>query len=387
MGAKVGEMEVNFDQLGPGQVGRLVYQVIGSNGPVSNPARIRYLSPGEAPPSPDTSMSGFAGTSMWAGAAQAADLGLGLANLGVSVAILAEVRALGKKVDELALGVAIVDRKVDQILQRVERIDVNVAENNLRSALRHVLGGAFRDGEVDLTRLRDLDGDIEKFCEALNGFGVGLCPGLRFSSDVRDMIVLTTRLLWAPRVLMWQRFNQVAGGDPGGVLKDDPYSDRFEAVSEMVAANISVRRTLKELAEALGDKVYDEFMWADDGTRKRFEHWVKHEVAQAFDAALYEEDFEANLIADLLEKKLVKKDATVPQVMEYLNAWASSTDAALLWRLIRELNFANNGALWDAMEDYTRGEVDVSPVLSSKEVAITGVVDIASVRQELAEAS
>ena len=380
-------MEVDFDQLGPGQVGRLVYQVIGSNGPVSNPARIRYLAPGQAPDVSDSSMSGLAGASVWAGAAQAVDLGLGLANLGVSAAILAEVNALGHKVDQLALGVASLDRKVDQILERVERIDVNVAENNLRSALRHVLGTAFRDGEVDLARLRTLDGDIDKFCEALEGFGLGLCPGLRFSSDVREMVVLVTRLLWAPRVLMWQRFNQVADGDPNAVLNDDLYSGRFDVLAEMVSANISVRRTLKDLPEALGDKVYSEFMWADDGTRKRFESWVKEEVRQAFDGALFDEDPEANLLADLLEKKLAKKKATAPQVVEYLEAWAAHTDAALLWRLMRELSIANNEALWDFLEGATRDEIDVSPILSSASPAITGVVDMADVRRELEEAS
>lgn len=380
-------MDVNFDRLGPGQVGRLVYQVIGSNGPVSNPARIRYLPPGDAPPSSDMAMSDLAGTSLWAGAAQAVDLGLGLANLGVSMAILAEVNELGRKVDELALGVAVVDRKVDQILERVERIDVNVAENNLRSALRHVLGSTFRDGEADLTRLRSLGGDIDKFCEALDLFGLGLCPGLRFSSDVRDMLVLVTRLLWAPRLLMLQRFNKVVDGHPNIVVSEDPFSDRFDVVSEMVAANISVRRTLKDLADALGEKVYDEFMWADDGTRKRFEHWVKEEVRPVFDSALFDQDPEANLIADLLEKRLAKKEATAPQVVEYLDAWVAHTDAALLYRLVRELEIANNDEFWTYLEEAVSDEIDVSPGLSSAEPAITGVIDIDSVRRELAEAS
>ena len=38
-------MQVPFDQIGQSQVGRLVYQVIGKEGPILNPQNIRYLPP------------------------------------------------------------------------------------------------------------------------------------------------------------------------------------------------------------------------------------------------------------------------------------------------------------------------------------------------------
>jgi hypothetical protein len=41
-------MPVPFDKLGPGQSGRLAYQVMGKDGPVFNPAGIRYLEPSDA---------------------------------------------------------------------------------------------------------------------------------------------------------------------------------------------------------------------------------------------------------------------------------------------------------------------------------------------------
>ena len=39
---------VPFDKLGPGQSGRLAYQVLGQDGPIMNPQNIRYLSPDSA---------------------------------------------------------------------------------------------------------------------------------------------------------------------------------------------------------------------------------------------------------------------------------------------------------------------------------------------------
>lgn len=47
---------VPFDQLGPGQSGRLAYQVLGQNGPIFNPQNIRYLSP-DSPEIPTNAMS------------------------------------------------------------------------------------------------------------------------------------------------------------------------------------------------------------------------------------------------------------------------------------------------------------------------------------------
>ena len=42
-------MKVPFEKIGPGQSGRLVYQVMGENGPIFNPNRISYLPADQAP--------------------------------------------------------------------------------------------------------------------------------------------------------------------------------------------------------------------------------------------------------------------------------------------------------------------------------------------------
>ena len=81
---------VPFDQLGPGQSGRLAYQVLGQNGPIFNPNNIRYLSPD----SPEMTTLAGAGASPFAGGASGLNVGLSglnligsLANLAVAIAI------------------------------------------------------------------------------------------------------------------------------------------------------------------------------------------------------------------------------------------------------------------------------------------------------------
>ena len=62
---------VPFDKLGPGQSGRLAYQVLGQDRPIFNPQNIRYLSPDSVE---------IPATSMGAGAS-ALSAGLAGANL------------------------------------------------------------------------------------------------------------------------------------------------------------------------------------------------------------------------------------------------------------------------------------------------------------------
>lgn len=96
-------MTVQFDRLGPGQMGRLAYQILGSNGPVNNPSGIRYLQPTD----PIAQAAGLAGSGgggvpgllLWSSVAQFATLGLSAANLGVSSKTLSEVLKIRHRLD------------------------------------------------------------------------------------------------------------------------------------------------------------------------------------------------------------------------------------------------------------------------------------------------
>lgn len=94
---------VPFESLGKKQVGRLVYQVIGKDGPVFNPKSIRYLSPVyPACPSNLPALNPSQGMNLSNLAPVLAGLNLvaSLANLAVSAAILCKVSKLEKQIEQ-----------------------------------------------------------------------------------------------------------------------------------------------------------------------------------------------------------------------------------------------------------------------------------------------
>src|SRR4051812_16580898 len=100
-------MTVPFERLGAGQVGRWAYQVIGSNGPVPNPRRIRYLAepPSASPAGLPLMPGGLPGSSAFAAYAQLASLGLQVVDLGLSAAILVQVRKQARQLQQLQTDV------------------------------------------------------------------------------------------------------------------------------------------------------------------------------------------------------------------------------------------------------------------------------------------
>lgn len=123
-------MEVPFEKIGPGQSGRLVYQVVGQGGPVWNPKNMIFLRPDQSP--------------THAGAESGPDLGAALAgiNLLASAGILAisqqtlrEVNRISQKLERMDAKLDTMDGKLDQLQAKAEMIDVKVSENNLRHGL------------------------------------------------------------------------------------------------------------------------------------------------------------------------------------------------------------------------------------------------------------
>ena len=156
---------VPFDKLGPGQSGRLAYQVLGQGGPIMNPQNIRYLSPDSAELPVNAMNTGASGA--FAGLA-GANLICSFLNLGVSVYIASQVAGLHRKMDRLQETMDRIERKVDYIVSKVDRIDIQVAENNLRHALDYVLRKAVSGEGVDLRALSGLHDDFSKFTDSLS---------------------------------------------------------------------------------------------------------------------------------------------------------------------------------------------------------------------------
>ena len=214
---------VPFDQLGPGQSGRLAYQVLGQNGPIFNPQNIRYLPPDSLEIPANTMSTGTSG--MFAGLAGANLIGSVL-NLGVSLFNAFQISGLHSEIDQIQATLNRIEGKIDHIVSKVDRIDTQVAENNLRHALEHVLRKSVSSEGVDLRVLAGLCHDFDKFRESLPS-PLLLNFGLRLSSDIRDQLQQIYDLAYGIRRLVAQKYNISVDGDPGRMITIDPIEDYF----------------------------------------------------------------------------------------------------------------------------------------------------------------
>jgi hypothetical protein len=118
-------MPVPFENLGPGQVGRLVYQVIGTDGPIFNPKNIAYLDPSsvvQTTANISAPAVGLSGASLIAGPGAVA----------ISAATLKKCDHILRAITELAGDVAEMKETLQAVERRVKRIDTKVAETHLR---------------------------------------------------------------------------------------------------------------------------------------------------------------------------------------------------------------------------------------------------------------
>ena len=302
---------VPFDQLGPGQSGRLAYQVLGQNGPIFNPQNIRYLPPDSFEIPTNAMSTGASGLS-----AGLAGVGLisSILNLGISAYIASQVAKLHKKVDRI-------ERKVDYIKYKADRIDTQVAENNLRHALRHVLQKAVSHVGVNLIALADLRGDFEKFCDSLPS-SLLLNFGLKLSSDIRDQLRLTYDLIYGIRMLVAQTYNISVDGQPEHVITVNPDRDYFSSYGggELVFHG---RATIK-LSNDPSKKM--EWWNLDDYLPQRHQNLFPDQDQEAIERGLY----------------------------NHCRGWLYQTDAGLLWRTKVELDAIVDGyenTFWPELKD------------------------------------
>ncbi len=304
---------VPFDQLGPGQSGRLAYQVLGQDGPIFNPQNIRYLS-ADSPEIPASPMvAGELGLSV---GLAGAGLISSILNLGISAYIASRVAKLHEKMDRI-------ERKVDYIKDKVDRIDTQVAENNLRHALEHVLRKSVSSEGVDLRVLAGLCHDFDKFRESLPS-PLLLNFGLRLASDIRDYLQLIYDLAYGIRRLVAQKYNISVDGDPGRMITIDPIEDyfRFGGNLEMLVKTTILYWVYRF---PLVDYVPDELGKVDEF----FAEWV------FLDEFLPEGSMDIILdeTIELGERRLY--DLGV--------AWLYQTDAGLLWKTEVELDGIADG--------------------------------------------
>lgn len=295
---------VPFDKLGPGQSGRLAYQVLGQDGPIFNPQNIRYLSP-DSVEIPATSM-GASGLSV--GLAGASLIG-SILNLGVSLFNAFQISGLHSRMNRI-------ERKIDHIVAKVDRIDTQVAENNLRHALEHVLRKSVSSEGVDLRVLAGLCHDFDKFRESLPS-PLLLNFGLRLSSDIRDYLQLIYDLAYGTRKLVAQRYNTSVDGDPERIITVIPDRDYFPG-GDLIFHVKTTMHLPTHYSKSLG--------WLD------------------FDNYLPERHFDIFKDEETREKGLYD--------LSY--GWLYQTDAGLLWRTKIELDAIASGyenTFWPELKD------------------------------------
>lgn len=342
-------MQVPFEKIGPGQSGRLVYQVIGVNGPVFNPDRIRYLPPDQAPNFENQPLNLPSTFTAFAAVNLAASMG----NLALSAAVLRQVQQLHAKMDRVLFSLGRVEAKVDRLVKQVQRIDARVSENNLRHALDHILSHAVQDGEIDLRGLARVKNDLETFAEGIEG-GFRPCDsfGLRLSSDVEDKLEAIYKLLFGVRYFVYTQHNALAQGDPLRTLSIDLVEDYLPgslANPELAVAKRKVLEKLWGAPQQLGEKIYDDFVFAGEKEANEYSDWMEEVVVDPIIEALCEGDPGALILACQWEADTSDVEQAADYYSDLRVHWLWHTSAGLLWRTYLEVLGLVNGynEMWD----------------------------------------
>ena len=350
-------MEVEFERLGPGQVGRWAYQVIGSNGPVPNPRGIRYMN---APPdvadvgSSTLTGPGLPGAHALASYAEFANLGLGVANLAVSAAVLQQVRAMRRKLQQVQLGIESIDAKMDHLLEKATRIDINVAQIHLREVLRMRMQEAWSsgDGFLDLAVLAEIRPDLLRFLDSVDDYCVGGAVGLQLSSDIRAMLHALLSSFIAANSTAAAAFNLSIGGDPERVL--DGVDDGYGETWQRAALVLSLQNWFERTATAVGEHMHIAFRFGDRNREKAVV--LQHEAGLS--NTLQTWDPEAVVLAQQVRRHVggdTTGDLTQAQraVKQYWEAWLLS-DAGLLTRVVHQLEHWADSDHWSSMDGWAR---------------------------------
>jgi hypothetical protein len=198
-------MTVPFEQLGPGQSGRLVWQIMGKNGPVFSPSGIRYL------PASGAELSNLVpspGLLQAATALAGVNLLISTGTLALAAATLAEVKRMSAKVDGLLAGQVKIEDKLDTVLAQLNRIEIKVAEARLATLVEYaVRSSGVGDAEVTFDAFADLAGDLASFIKDAQIIR-GLPSDIRVGSDVRRSLTRIWQLLRGVRLSTAAHFNR-----------------------------------------------------------------------------------------------------------------------------------------------------------------------------------
>jgi hypothetical protein len=349
-------MEVPFTRTGPGQVARLAYQVIGQNGPIFNPSNIRYIPAGaEQAAALGLSPGVLSGAASGAGALVPALAGMnllvGVGVLAVSAANYAQCRKIFRAVNRIGVEVSETKAMVEDIQKRVERIDMRVAENNLREAIKHAFKEALAEDEIHLDALHCLVGDFENFAEALESPLV-FNFGIRLASDVRKDIQAIYQLLANLRMLVANEHNLAWSGHPSYVITFDSYRDYYSIplVDTVFSAwhfGIS-DKSFTHFMNNLSEKVSKKFLFSSQDDMDEFTEFTRAELFNPIwdERRVNPSLREAEVLCDVAKSLGFKFDDYEGELAELLNltkAWTDNSDASLIHKTAMELAALKSG--------------------------------------------
>jgi hypothetical protein len=348
---------------------------MGSNGPVSNPAGIRYLPPEGFPGLSQAAVSpaGLPDLSVFMGAAQVANLGLAAVNVALSVEAIRRLGRIEEKLDRVSLGVMQANEKLDRLLVVVDRINLSVAEDRLRQELTYLLKDAWSDGHVNLERLEELGPAIERFEAAVEAGGYGSLPKIELATDVRDMLFSALRVLRGARLIVWRECNAWMGSDPDWCLTEALVGHSHAELASQVMAVRGVQKSILEASSKVADPAGD-VPFGGTKAFKSVKAKVEGHLYKQATRSLAESMPVAVQVASVIDAHpLMRKDAaTVETVTDYLDGWLARTDAGLIWRLKQELSLRGpDGDWWRALLEAmpVLESMDASGILSSLDAA------------------
>lgn len=372
-------MSVPFENIGPGQSARLAWQVIGQDGPVSNPQRIRYLPP-DALSGRSCTPIGIGGLDIAAAAGQVLNVGLGVANLGVGLAnlglsrkILREVQQLAAQLNRVETRIAYLQDSVEEVLARTASIEIKVEEQHLRAALDHLIARSVTAHDVDLVELTRIGADLVKFEETLpKPLLYGSNATLRLSTDVRDKIELVYRLIRGSRQQTLAHYNTaVAAGYPELVVTEADIQQRFNfrpSIPQLLVAYAELTAREQERPrshyEAISRSIDAELFGVRGSS-----------VFSAWEADPATAEIVVEALAPIIAPHETDAVAANGMLGDYLVAW-ESTDAAMLTNLKNEVTLRTSSMLWEPLTSHAAGLGDS---LTNEGV----VLDIDRARQEV----
>lgn len=349
-------MTVQFDKIGPGQVGRFVYQVIGRNGPIFNPQNIRYLAPDDPSlPALPTAPPGTGVSELAAGLA-GVNLLLSLGSVVLSAMTLQKVKEVSAKCDSmismqfLALAqLESISVKLDQISVQLNRIESKVSQINLRAALAHIGKTCFADDTVDLMQIRKLADDVQDFLGSIEGYGYYSGTFFRLSTDLREQLTALNSFLFNLRREIARRHNVEANGDPLRVLTMHPMRD-YEPSVRPEFSSVSLNADFGTKF----DSVFPSAPGIERESHKMRGACVGVGIGRGVTERKISKKIESTYFTDSVGRAEFKK-----------MYWLMETDMGLMWRLQKELR-----AVGDYQQEFAHWQGIESKPLDSDKILI-----------------